>query len=339
VNSEPLVSVVVPVRNGTPYLSEALESLARQSLDRFEVVAVNDGSVDDTGEILDRWAASDPRNRVLHLPAHGLVPALNAGVICSRAPLIARMDADDISHTRRLELQLEVLDRHPEIGVISCAVRFFPRSGVGRGFRIYEDWLNSLNTHEAMARERFVEAPVAHPSVMLRRELLSSAGGYRDNGWPEDHDLWLRLFENGVRFAKLDQPLVFVREHPGRLTRTDPRYSTDAFLRCKARHLADGPLRSAGGVVIWGAGQTGRRLSRHLDSCGVTIDAFVDIDPAKIGRQLHDKPIVSPDELPALLTDGSVVLTAVASRGARDLIRERLNAIGRVEGENYWCVA
>jgi hypothetical protein len=267
------------------------------------------------------------------------VAALNAGVICSRAPLIARMDADDISHPRRLELQLDALDRDPETGVVSCGVRFFPRSGVGRGFRIYEDWLNSLGTHEAMARERFVEAPVAHPSVMVRRELLEEVGGYRDTGWPEDHDLWLRLFEAGVRFAKLDRPLVFIREHGGRLTRTDPRYSTDSFLRCKARHLADGPLRSARSVVVWGAGQTGRRLSRHLDACGVAIDAFVDIDPDKIGRRLHERPVVSPDGLPPLLRHDSVVLAAVASRGARDLIRDRLDAMDLVEGVSYWCVA
>jgi glycosyltransferase involved in cell wall biosynthesis len=267
------------------------------------------------------------------------VAALNAGLACCRAPVIARMDADDVCHPRRLELQLAALECDPDVGVVSCGVRFFPRSRVAQGFRIYEDWLNSMRIHDEMSRERFVESPVVHPSVMLRRELLEGTGGYRDLGWPEDFDLWLRLFETGARFAKVDRPLYFWREHEHRLTRKDARYSTDAFLRCKAHHLLRGPLREADRVVIWGAGRTGRRLSRHLSADGMRIEAFVDIDPVKIGRTLSSRPIVSPEDLPGLLQPGTATLAAVASRGARDLIRQRLDALDLVEGDDYWCVA
>jgi len=336
---DPLVSVVLPVRNGMPFLEAAVASLRRQTLSDLEVVALNDGSIDETGDILDRWAAGDPRVRVVHLPASGLVAALNAGLACCRAPVIARMDADDVSHPRRLELQLEVLERRPDVGVVSCGVKLFPRSEVAQGFRIYEEWLNGLRTHDDMSRERFVESPVAHPSAMVRREVLEHAGGYRDIGWPEDYDLWLRLFETGTRFAKVDRLLYFWREHQDRLTRRDARYSSDAFIRCKAHFLLRGPLAEDRRVVIWGAGRTGRRLSRYLSEGGARIEAFVDIDPAKIGRRLRNRPIVSFDALQDLLERGTVVLAAVASRGARDLIRDRLNALDLVEGRDYWCVA
>ena len=128
---EPQVSVVLPVRNGMPFLPAALSCLSRQTMSRFEVVAVNDGSGDSSGEILDRCAAEDPRFRVVHLPASGLVAALNAGITCCRAPVIARMDADDVCHPGRLELQLERLHREPAAGVVSCDVRFFPRARLG----------------------------------------------------------------------------------------------------------------------------------------------------------------------------------------------------------------
>jgi len=337
--ADPTVSVVLPVRNGMRFLPAALESLRAQTLEDFEVVALNDGSVDESGEILDRWAAGDDRFRVVHLPASGLVAALNAGLAVSRAPVIARMDADDICHRRRLELQLEMLGRRPEVDVVSCGVRFFPRSRVGEGFRIYEAWLNSLRSHHHMARERFVESPVAHPSAMVRRPALEQVGGYRDNGWPEDYDLWLRLFEAGAIFARVDRPLYFWREHPERMTRRDARYSPDAFRRCRAHFLLRGPLAGAAGIVVWGAGQTGRRLSRALAADGRTVEAFVDIDPVKIGRRLRGRPIIPAGELPNLVRPGVVVLAAVASRGARDLIRGRLDALGLVEGETYWCVA
>jgi hypothetical protein len=247
------------------------------------------------------------------------------------------MDADDISHPRRLELQEAALRDDPDLDVVSCLVRHFRWSRVGEGFRIYESWLNSLMTPEAIARERFVESPVAHPSAMVRKDLLED--GYRDNGGPEDYDLWLRLIAGGAKIAKIERYLFFWREHGERLTRVDGRYSVENFLRCKAEYLLSGPLQGAGRVVVWGAGQTGRRLSKHLIRGGAPVEAFVDIDPDKIGRTLRGRPIIGVDGLPALLGDGTVVLASVASRGARALIREQLDALGLIEGREYWCAA
>ena len=335
----PKVSVLLPVRNGCPWLENSLASLVRQTLSEFEVIAVDDGSIDESGALLDRWADRDPRFTVIHQQAQGLVTALNRGLEHCRAPLVARMDADDISHPRRLELQAAHLASRPEVGVVSSLVRHFPSHRVATGFRLYEDWLNSLRTHDEMKRARFIESPVAHPSVMVRREVLTEIGGWRFVGWAEDHDLWLRLFEAGAIFAKLDQFLFFWREHGERLTRTDPRYSVPNFLKCKAHYLARGPLADTHRVILWGAGQTGKRLSKFLMEEGVEIEAVVDIDPAKIGGTLRGIPVIPPDDLPEHLGENTVVLAAVASRGARDLIRTRLNGLGLEEGNTFWCVA
>ncbi len=274
-----------------------MASLGRQTLADFEVIAVDDGSTDGSEELLDEWVRRDQRVIVLHRPASGLVDTLNAGLSLCSAPLVARMDADDISHPRRFELQAAVLDNEPGLGVVSSLVRHFRWSRVGEGFRIYEAWLNSLATPETIARERFIESPVAHPSAMVRRELLEEAGGYSETGGPEDYDLWLRLIEQGVRISKINRYLFFWREHGERLTRVDGRYSVENFLRCKAKYLLSGPLDGVDKVVIWGAGQTGRRLSKHLIRGGAPVEAFVDIDPDKIGRTLRERPIIGVDEL------------------------------------------
>jgi glycosyltransferase involved in cell wall biosynthesis len=337
--SIPRVSILLPVANAGQYLEQCRYSLERQSLTDIEVVAVDDGSDDGSGELLDSWADDDSRVRVFHEPASGLVATLNLGLAACRAPLVARMDADDVSHPERLRIQADLLFENRDVGVVSCLVKHFPRRDVGEGFLVYERWLNSLLSHEQMARERFVESPLAHPSAMSRREVLTGVGGYHDCGWPEDYDLWLRLMEAGVRFAKVERPLFFWREHGGRLTRRDLRYSTDAFLRCKARYLATGPLSRATKVVMWGAGRTGRRLSRYLKDRGVFTDAFIDIDDEKIGRSARGRPIVRPSSLPDLVEPGTVVLAAVASRGARGLIRRRLRDLGLEEGGDFWCVA
>jgi len=336
---DPRVSVLLPVRNGGSWLQAGLESLARQTLTDFEVVAVDDGSTDDSARILLRWAARDRRVRLIRQPASGLVSALNNGLADCRAPLVARMDADDICHPRRLELQVEHLGARPDAGVVSCLVQHFPRREVREGFRLYEEWLNRLSTHDDMARERFIESPVAHPSVMVRTDILRDTGGWWDVEWPEDYDLWLRLFESGVVFAKIERTLLFWREHGSRLTRNDPRYSTAAFLRCKAHHLARGPLTGVSNIVLWGAGRTGRRISKYLLAEAVPIGAVVDIDPAKIGGTLRGIPVISPDELPSHLGGDAVILAAVASRGARNLIRAELVKLRLVEGDRFWCVS
>lgn len=335
----PSVSVLLPVRDQVATLGAALDSLARQTLIDHEVVAVDDGSVDGSEELLDRRAADDPRLVVVHLARCGLVAALNAGLGLCRAPLVARMDGDDICHPRRLELQHELLLRRPEVDVVSCRVSCFPRTAVGPGLRLYEAWLNALSDHRSIVRERFVEAPLVHPSTVIRRRALDEVGGWRDLPWPEDHDLWLRLAEAGARFAKVDRPLFFWRHHPDRLTLRHRRYHKHRFLELKARFLASGPLAHRPPVVLWGAGPTGRRLSRLLRKEGVTIAAVVEIDPTRVGSTLHGAPIIASNDLESALTADTVVLVAVASRGARDQIRPQLDAIGLVEGRRYWCVA
>ncbi len=329
----------MPVRNAAPWLEHSLASLTRQTLSDIEIIAVDDGSGDESGDLLDRQAERDPRLTVIHRPAQGLVTALNHGLSHCRAPLVARMDADDISHPRRLELQAVLLDTRPDVGVVSSLVHHFPWRRVAKGFRLYQDWLNSVTTHTEMARERFVESPVAHPSVMMRREVLTRVGGWRDVGWAEDYDLWLRCFQAGTVFHKIGRPLFFWREHGERLTRTDSRYSVPSFLRCKAHYLVRGPLAHAERVILWGAGQTGRRLSKFLMEEGLEIAAVVDIDPTKIGRTMRRIPVIAPEELADHLGSDTVVLAAVASWGARELIRGRLKALGLEEGRTFWCVA
>ncbi len=337
----PEISVLMPVRDAADYVDEALRSLAAQTFADFEVVAVDDGSVDGSPALLDDWGRRDGRFRVFHRPAEGLVPALNFGLTRCRGDLLARMDADDLCHPRRFELQRQAFRDDPSLDVVSCLVSHFPRPQVGEGFRIYEEWLNGLTDHEAILRERFIESPLPHPSVMLRRRRLEEAGGYRDVGWPEDYDLWLRMAAAGARFAKVDRALLQWREHGGRLTRTDGRYSVERFLECKACHLASGPLRDAPRVIVWGAGQIGRRLSKHLLRRGVALEGFIDIDPKKIGRTLRSLPVHAPEDLPRLLSGvgRAVTLAAVPSRGARALIRARLHGLGLVEARDFWCVA
>ena len=338
---QPRISILLPVYNAAPFLSQCLDSLARQTYIDYEIVAIDDGSTDSSVAILQQNAVHEPRLQIHTRRHHGLIATLNAGLERCRGEVVARMDADDVAHPRRLELQIDALETAAGPDIVSSLVAHFPRQTLGEGFRIYEGWLNSLVTHEDIWRERFIESPMPHPSIMIRHRDLTEIGGYRDMGWPEDYDLWLRLAAAGKKFGKIPQVLYLWRHHEGRMTRTDSRYSVERFLTCKARHLADGPLAKASTVILWGAGQTGRRLSKHLKRFGAPLQAFIDIDPGKIGRTLRGLPIHPPEELPELLAAGpdTIILAAVSSRGARGLIRDRLTALGLREGQRFWCVA
>jgi glycosyltransferase involved in cell wall biosynthesis len=339
--STPAISVLMPCYNASATLDEALESLASQTWVDFEIVAVDDGSTDDTAEKLGTWAQRDKRIRVIHQPHSGIITALNYGLQHCRAETIARMDADDRSLPMRLEKQKNLLDEHPEIGVASCLVAGFPQEQVGEGQRIYIDWLNALVSNAEIRREMFIESPLAHPSVMLRREWLEKAGGYQEHGWAEDYDLWLRLYLLGAAFAKVPEVLVEWRESPKRLTRQDERYSPENFLKAKAHYLVLGPLQGRETLIIWGAGMIGRRLGRLLQSHGAPLAAYIDIDPRKIGRTRRSLPILPPEELPGVWQQYKkpILLAAVGLRGARQLIRQRLVDFGLVEGDDFWCVA
>lgn len=334
---KPKVSVVMPVHDVHDTINETLESIESQTLSDFEVVLVDDHSTDGTRQILEQWAMKDSRFRRVSGRERGLVPSLNQGLRVATAPLIARMDGDDIMLPRRLELQCNEFVRQPTVGVVSCGVESFGHEALGEGYQHYDSWLNGLTSHDDMWRARFIESPVAHPSTMVRADIFQTANGYRDEGWPEDYDLWLRLFENGVRFAKVPNVLLRWRDHPLRTSRVDSSYSAMAFLKCKVSHLLSGPLKDVSHVRIWGAGHWGGKLGRLLLDAGRTIECFIDIDARKIGRSRHGVPVVSPVSIRP--DPSSIVLPCVGRRGARELISTHLEDAGFRWGVHYWPLA
>jgi len=331
----------MPCYNSSATLELALDSLSGQSLQDYELIAVDDGSSDDTYSILQQRANRDNRIRIIRMPHHGIVAALNTGLDNCTAPIIARMDSDDRAHPSRLEKQVTYLNQRPEIGVVGCLVSAFPTDKVRKGFQFYLDWLNALRTDADIRREIFVESPLPHPSVTFRRELVVAQRGYQDHGWAEDYDLWLRLYLQDVRFAKIPEFLLEWREDPNRLTRTDSRYSLQNFLRAKAHYLSIGPLVDRGSVLVWGAGMTGRRLSKLLLQRDVPVRAFIDIDPKKVGRTKHGISIFPPDALKSIWSRSSrpALIVAVGARKARPMIRQYLQKSALNEGQDWWFTA
>ncbi|HET7571470.1 MAG TPA: glycosyltransferase [Gaiellaceae bacterium] len=328
--SRPRVSVLLPVRDEERYLAECLDSLAAQTLENIEVVAVDDGSTDATPEILADYARRDPRFRVFRQEPAGMVAASERARAEARAPLLARMDADDVALPERLELQVAAIEEEG-LAAVGGRVEYFPEPT--DGLRAYAAWLNSLTTAEAAERDLWVECPLPGPGLTARAELVS----YRDRGWPEDYDLVLRIWERGGRFRNLDALVHRWRDHPERLTRTRPEYALAAFRRCKVHFLRRTLLARGRPAVVWGAGPTGKALARELLAQGTPLAAFVEVDPRKLGKTIHGAPVVPVER--ARDFPGALALSCVAGAEGRDRVRELAAGLGLVEGRDFVAVA
>ena len=164
---------------------------------------------------------------------------------------------------------------------------------------------------------------------------MRQLGGYRRGAFAEDYDFWLRLLEAGATIGRVEAPALVWRDLPTRLTRTDSRYAVDAMRDLKHRFLMSGPLaHGERSCVIWGSGPYGKRHARGLRSLGAHVEAFVDIDPRKIGGMAAGGvPVMSPEQLGP--PSAKLVLIAVASRGARKEVMSRLAAAGFVPELDY----
>lgn len=332
----PRVSVLLPVRDADATLACALASIARQSEPRFECVIVDDGSRDESRAIAERFATRDARFRLIAAPRAGLVAALNRGIAACAAPLVARHDADDVMRRERLAKQCDALDANPALAGLGCHVHIFPQRAQTDGMRAYAAWLNSLASADDVRRDAFVECPLAHPTLALRREVLGEFG-YRERGWPEDYDLVLRILAAGLALGVVPEKLLAWRDGPARLSRASPVYARAAFTACKAEFLAQGFLAAHEHYALWGYGGTGRALAKALTAHGKRLGRVIELHPRRIGQRIHGAEVVPPSALRERSTLPLIV--SVAGAGPRAEIRAELAALGYADGRDFLCAA
>lgn len=210
---KPLVSVIFPIYNSDKFLRESLESLLKQTYQNFEIIAINDGSQDQSRQIISSY--KDSRIKYYeHKKNLGLVNTLNEGIKLSRGKYIARMDADDISSKNRLKTQVNYLEAHKDIDILGSWIKNFGR---------YNYIWRVHKSHAYITTKLLFETSIAHPTVMLRADSVRQSKVKFEERYhsAEDYMFWSKLSELNLRFANIDMPLLKYRTHPSQVGEAD----------------------------------------------------------------------------------------------------------------------
>jgi glycosyltransferase involved in cell wall biosynthesis len=330
-----MVSVLLPYRNAAATLDAAIASITEQTCTEWELLLIDNGSDDSGPQIADTRRLDEPRIRLLSEPRIGIAHALNTGLSQARGSYIARMDADDISHPERFAQQVAFLDANPEVAVLGSRTTFRTNVERSTGMAAFVNWQNKILAPHEHYVKRFVDAPLAHPTVMFRRALIARHGGYNTGPLPEDHELWLRWMHHGVRFAKLPEELLTWNDHADRLSRTHANYSVEAFFSTKATWLAAWLERTLNGrpVIIAGTSSLCRERAARLERAGVTIHAFTDVRP----RAVPGYAFIPHDALPP--PGEAFIISFISQRGTGDRIAAYFASRGLVEGVDFILAA
>ena len=319
--SRPLVSVVMPVYNGAPYLRSAVESILLQSLQDLELIVVDDGSTDEG--ISGLSALSDSRLHILRKPHTGVIDTLNLGIAKSTGDYVARMDADDIALPNRLENQAEFFERlQPDL--LGGGVEMFSENKpLGAGFQHYGEWLNRLQSHEEIIRHLFIECPIPSPTLFTTRRLLLQTGGYDAGIYPEDYNQILKCFKAGFCLMNTEQKVLRWRDHPARASRCSPHLYSQRFFDLKARYFAETLGRTVRPYVLWGLGRNSKNLFHAFTTIGFPIAGFTAAPGLIREKKLYDLPIRPPEEWKE-----AFFILATAARGARETAALILETLG-----------
>lgn len=234
--SAPAITVLLPAYNCSIYIAQTIDSLLSQTLIDFELLIINDGSTDDTEQVILSY--NDTRIRYLKNEANkGLVLTLNKGIQEATGSYIARMDADDIALPNRLQLQKQWLEQHPDTAAIACTIQFIDVKGNEQGI-----WKEDKATcsYEAIKKMLPRENCIAHPTIMIRKEIALAYPYDEKQLHCEDYDLWLRILSDGLVIEKLPQPLLLYRNHEGSITGVHLKKMNPFFkqFQCKRRFLS-----------------------------------------------------------------------------------------------------
>lgn len=331
--SKTKVSILIPFKNTAHFLPECLDSIIDQTHRNWEVLAVDDHSIDDSFDLLKNYSREDHRIQVLKNQRNGIIPALRAAYEKSKGNFVTRMDSDDIMTPTRLEAMVNSLIEKGTGNVAVGQVKYFSDRGISDGYARYETWLNGLTAAGNNYTEIYKECVIPSPCWMTYREDLERSGAFRPERYPEDYDLTFRFYENDLKVIPCNQVLHLWRDYDTRTSRTHEHYAQNYFLDIKLHYFLKLDYDPSRPLVVWGAGFKGKSIAQGLKKQNINFTWLCD-NPQKIGKHIYGKELVHFNVLKKLQNPQSIV--TVANEQAQEEIRNYFKVLGKQSMTDYF---
>ncbi|MEO1097341.1 MAG: glycosyltransferase [Bacteroidota bacterium] len=331
---EPLVSIIMAVKDTSAFLPTCLDSILAQTYPNWELVAVNDHSRDATPQILEDYTKRDSRIRVMHSKRHKLIPTLKEGYTHVKGTLINRMDSDDKMPNYKLEVLVNEWLKYGKGIIIAGGTEHFVDEGeVGDGFVRYEKWLNEVARTSTHYQQIYKECVIPSHCWILHRDDFEAAGGFEPEVYPEDYDLCFRYYRSGLKVAGIDKILHYWRDRSNRISRTWEEYEDNRYFDLKLRYFYELDRDRGRPLVLWGAGKNGKDMARLLQGYDDTFHWVCD-NERKIGKDIYGVHMEHLDVIPSLANPQ--IMIVVSSPDGRVEIQRMLEEWGKKAVEDYW---
>lgn len=327
----------MPAKNSARFLRKTLDSILDQTEKNWELVAVNDGSTDETSVILSEYAKKDCRIKLFdNEHGSGIIPALKTAFRHSRGNLITRMDSDDLMTPDKLEIMRELLNERGRGHIATGMVECFSDEGIKDGYRKYEKWLNEVILSDDPYSEVYKECVLQSSCWMIHRGDLLHAGAFEPEIYPEDYDLCFRFYKNG--FKPVADPekgiLHYWRDHAGRVSRNNPEYADQQFFDLKLKYFFELERDNSRNLILWGAGSKGKKLARKILDGYERSFRWITENPKKIGERIYG---INMESVKVVSDQGKYqIIIAVSSPEEIKEIEKILTDSGLLKNRDYY---
>ncbi len=314
-----LISIIMPVKNAAPFLVECLESILKQSIRDWELVAVDDQSTDISKKILLEYADRDQRIKCIDNAGDGIIYALKTGCSNAKGTYITRMDADDVMAEFRLEKMVNALINHPK-SIATGLVKYFGEP-ISEGYLKYENWINDINLAGKHWQQIYRECVIASPNWMVRKSELDAIGGFHDLTYPEDYHLVFKWYQNQFKIQTIPDVTLFWREHPARTSRNSEHYQQQSFFNLKIQQFIENDLRTDN-LVLWGNNEKTKLTSDIFKKSGIPFHQF-DLQTFKKTADLKNP---------------QVLVGVYPELKERRAVEDYLSKLKLIEGKDWWYI-
>lgn len=329
----PLISILVPFKNTESYIVECLDSIVQQTYSHWELIIIDDGSTDASYQLVQNYANSDARIHLLSNTGNGIIEALRTGYKLAKGTFVTRMDSDDVMALNKLEQMQQSLVTRGKGHLALGNVQYFSKTGVGKGYKRYEDWLNRLTSKGNNFNEIYKECVIPSPCWMVYKTDFDHCGGFSLDIYPEDYDLAFRFYRQGLKCIPSNEVLHHWRDYPVRTSRVDAHYAENSFLELKVNYFLELSYNKNKTLVIWGAGTKGKKVAQLLIEKNTPFEWVCD-NPKKIGKDIYNQTLKPFEYLNSIKNYQSIV--TVANQEAQLEIKQYFQAHQKTSMKDYF---